>query len=93
MKPRLTVTGRYVDLDFGTVTPIKLSQQFAQESIAESAARAIAVSINIEEFSIYSAKEGSTKTVRLQTASRADATKKRRARVRRRNARHAKHPL
>lgn len=55
---KLFVTGRYVDLDFGSVTPVKLGQKFASEEVALSAAIMIAQGLRemITEFTFYSEK-------------------------------------
>lgn len=60
---KLLVTGRYVDLDFGTVTPVKLSAQFRTEEIARSAASAIATAAGIMRYSVYSAEDGESREV------------------------------
>lgn len=55
---KLTVTGRYVDLDFQTPVPIKLSQQFSTDTIAQSAAKVIARRLDIRRFEVvYYSKE------------------------------------
>lgn len=54
---KLTVTGRFVDLDFCTPVPLKLSQQYFNESVAQGAARTMARIIGLKKIEIY-AKDG-----------------------------------
>jgi hypothetical protein len=61
---KLTVTGRYVDLDFETPVPIKLSQQFSADSVASSAARAIARKLGIRKYEQYNPMLGAMVTMK-----------------------------
>lgn len=70
---KLSVTGRYVDLDFELVTPVKLSQQYATETTAESAGFAIACQLGLAKYSVYSAVDQKSRIVFLKSEKKTRA--------------------
>lgn len=92
---KLFVSGRFVDLSFETTPPLTLTQQFANHSVATSAARAMAIMLHLD--CVIVSDGGSTgieyvspKNIKASNANRKNVAAKRIPKMRTKNSRPAK---